>query len=140
MAGSNIGNSVTRNSLLVEKPLGGRPSKFTPEAITKLKAAFANSFTVEQACYYAGVNKQTYYNWLEKDQRFLDEMEAIRHAPAMKAKQVVVGAINGGDIEASKWWLKNKHGDEFGNTGIGENGFNINFINVSKTDQSEYRL
>ena len=139
MAGSNTGNQVTRNSLLVEKPKGGRPSKFTPDVIVKLKAAFANSFTVEQACYYAGVNKQTYYNWLEKDQRFLDEMEAVREAPTMKAKQVVVGAINSGDVETSKWWLKHKASDEFGG-GQAAVGVNVNFINVSKGDQGEYGL
>jgi hypothetical protein len=98
----------------VEKLSVGRPSKMTPEMITKLKAAFANSFTVDEACWYAGINKQTYYNWGEKHPELLDEMDAAKKAPNMKAKQVVIGSVNAGDVESAKWWLKNKASDEFG--------------------------
>ena len=102
------------SQLDVRKPVGGRPTKYAPEVITKLKAAFANSFTVEQACYYAEITKDTYYNWIKRNPQFSDEMDRASHQPMMKAKQVVVGSINSGDVESAKWWLKNKAPDEFG--------------------------
>ncbi len=140
MAGSNTKRKPIASSVkIVEKLPVGRPSKFSPDVIVKLKASFANSFTVDQACWYAGINKQSYYNWTEKYPQFLDEMTAAREAPTMKAKQVVIAAVNDGDVETAKWWLKHKASDEFGGAVI--NGdFNMNFINVSKGDQSEYRL
>lgn len=122
-----MANSNSKGQLDVRKPQGGRPTKFHPEVITKLKAAFANSFTVEQACYYAEISKDTYYSWLESNPVFSDEMEKARQQPTMKAKQVVIGSINKGDVEASKWWLKNKAPDEFGgNTQSGGNTFIFN--------------
>ncbi len=141
MAGLDTSRKPTSSSLKsVEKVKQGRPSKMSPEAITKLKAAFANSFTVDEACWYAGINKQTYYNWGAKYPDLLDQMDAARKAPNMKAKQVVIGSVNGGDVESAKWWLKNKASDEFGpRTGEG-NTTNINFINASRNDKSEYGL
>lgn len=108
------GKPVSKALTAVKKRPQGRPTKYNPEAVTKLKAAFANSFTVDQAVAYAGISKQTYYDWGERINGFLDEMDAVKEAPTMKAKQIVVGSINAGDVETSKWWLKNKASDEFG--------------------------
>ena len=139
MAGSNTNRKQSAISLAVKKLPVGRPSKMTAEAVAKLKAAFANSFTVNEACWYAGISKQTYYDWGEKYPELLDQMDAAKNAPNMKAKQIVIGAVNAGDVETSKWWLKNKAGDEFGGSQTAI-GVNVNFINVSKGDQGEYGL
>lgn len=135
-----MARSNTRAVTKVEKPAvnkGGRPTKMNPEVITKLKAAFANSFTVEQACYYAEIDKTTFYLWLDKDERFSHEMERARNTPTMKAKQVVVAAVNKGDVETSKWWLKHKAPDEFGVANNGPNvSVNFNFQSNSYVQNS----
>lgn len=83
----------------------GRPTDKTPEVVAKLTAAFHNGFNIQQACHYAGIHKVTYYRWLAADERFSYEMEAARGAPNAKAKEVVLGAVQAGDVNAAKFWL-----------------------------------
>lgn len=121
------------NSKPVKKK-NNHPSKYTPETITKLEAAFANAFTVEEACLYSDISKVTFYDWLEKKPSFALRIEKAKNSVGMKAKQVVVGAVNKGDVETSKWWLKSKHPEEFGGVGQIGNTFNFNFINKARDD------
>lgn len=97
----------------VSKSPVGRPTKYTPTVVTKLKAAFANSFTVDQACLYAGITKETFYQWLDKRPEFTDQMTKAREAPTMKAKEVVVDSVRNGDVSSAKWWLERKAPEEF---------------------------
>lgn len=123
---------------LVKKVKMGAPVKLDAEVITKLKAAFANSFSVEQAAMYAGVTKQTIYNWKERHPDLFDDIWRYRENPTMKAKQVVIDAVNKGDIETAKWWLKNKASDEFG--GNSTPTVNINFNQVASKDKEAFDL
>ncbi len=131
-----MGKPNTSNKV-VKKHAGGAPVKFDPEVITKLKSAFANSFSVEQAAIYAGVTKQTLYNWKDRYPELFDDVWQYRENPTMKAKQVVVGSINGGDVESAKWWLKNKASDEFGNKNEVPNI--VNFINQATFNAGKYK-
>lgn len=123
---------------LVKKHPGGAPVKFDAEVIAKLKAAFANSFTVDQAAIYAGVTKQTLYNWKEQYPELFDDVWRYRENPTMKAKQVVIDSVNKGDIETAKWWLKNKASDEFGSQT--NPTVNINFNQVVKEQKEKYGI
>lgn len=89
----------------------GRPSDMTPMTVTKLIAAFNNGFNVSEACYYAGISRQTYYRWLEADSDFSDIMEHARQAPNRKAKEIVVQAINGGDAQLAFRYLQARDPD-----------------------------
>jgi hypothetical protein len=40
----------------------GRPSEFTDEVVKKLEESFAIDATVEEACFYANISRQSYYN------------------------------------------------------------------------------
>lgn len=132
MAAGNSGDKV------VKKHKGGRPSVYSAEHVSLLKAAFANAFTVDQACAYAEISKETYYNWLEKRPELVDQMERARHQVGFKAKQVVVGAVNKGDVETAKWWLKNKHSDEFG--GAPSTNINLNFGQMANDQRDKYGI
>lgn len=89
----------------------GRPTDMTPTTVTKLIAAFNNGFNVSEACYYAGISRQTYYRWLEADSDFSDIMEHARQAPNRKAKEIVVQAINGGDAQLAFRYLQARDPD-----------------------------
>lgn len=137
--GGRVAKPSASSKPVVKKSNAGRPTKLEPSVVVKLKAAFANSFTVNQACMYAGISKPTFYDWLEKDELFSNQMTHAREQPTMKAKQVVVGSINGGDVESAKWWLKNKASSEFGGTPPPGGGQTINnFIVVSQEDSSAF--
>jgi hypothetical protein len=132
-----VGKSNSNNKT-VTKTAKGRPTKYNPEKIALLVAAFANSFTVEQACHYAEISKVTFYDWIEKHDGFSEQMERAKSQVGMKAKQVVVGAVNKGDVETSKWWLKNKHSDEFG--GNASANVTVNFNNYSTKQREVYDI
>ena len=72
-----------------------RPSKFSEEKVKKLEEAFALDCTVEEACFYADISKQTYYDWIDKRQELADRFKALRNRPVLMARQEVIK------------WLKN---------------------------------
>ncbi len=89
----------------------GRPTDMTPTTVTKLMAAFNNGFNVQEACFYSGISKQTYYRWLKEDPDFSDLMERAKSAPNSKAKEIVIQAINGGDAQLAFRYLQARDPD-----------------------------
>lgn len=92
---------------------GGRSEALTPDKVQQLKIAFADGLTIDQACTFAKIAKQTYYNHGQRHPGFLDEMSVIRNAVDIHAKKNVVNLIKEGNYEASKFWLTTKCKDEF---------------------------
>lgn len=88
-------------------------SKLTGEVVGKLKQAFAIDATVEEACFYAGINKTTYYDWQKKYPKLANELEQLRHTPVLTARQTVINAIKTNPEMALKY-LERKRKREFG--------------------------
>lgn len=86
----------------------GRPTLMTPEVIGKLIAAFNNGFSITEAVQYAGIHRDTYYDWKAKDDFFSYKMSEAQAAVGRRAKQVVAQAINSGDLNTAKWYLARK--------------------------------
>lgn len=100
------------NAVILASPTRvGRPTDMTPTTVTKLIAALNNGFNVVEACYYAGISKQTYYRWLKEDEQFNDLMERAKSAPNTKAKEVVIKAINEGDAGLAFRYLQARDPD-----------------------------
>ena len=91
----------------------GRPTVLTPEVIAKLVTAFQNGLSKKQAIRYAGISKDAYYNGVKRDKEFADKMSDAQWRPNMRAREVIVQAINSGDTKAAQWWLERKEKDEF---------------------------
>lgn len=98
----------------MKKSKAGRPSEMSPEKVKKLEEVFALDGTVEEACFYAGITKTTYYNWLEKNPALVDRFEDLRQTPVLKARQTVVKSLN--DPNNAFRYLERKRKKEFGNT------------------------
>jgi hypothetical protein len=104
------------------KPIG-RPSKRTPELLTKLENAFAIGADVRAACAYAGITTKTYYEWIKDDAELSDTFDELREKLPLKSLQNVALRIHGqtmtadgepiGDIDLSKWLLERKKPDDF---------------------------
>ena len=48
----------------------GRPQKLTDEIVGKLIYAFQKDFNVTEACDYAGISRDTYYDWCKNKKGF----------------------------------------------------------------------
>lgn len=54
----------------------GRPSKITWTVIIKLADSLQHNATITEACRYAKISRQTYYNHINDDEVFAIKMQA----------------------------------------------------------------
>lgn len=86
----------------------GRPTLMTDEKVKELEGYFSIGATDLEACFLANISKQTLYNYQENNPDFVDRKEALKNMPKYKAKKNIVGEIEKGDKETSKWYLERK--------------------------------
>jgi hypothetical protein len=79
--------------------------------VGKLTSAFNNGFSIKEACVYAGINNDTYFQWVKSIKGFSDLMEAARLAPNQAAKKVIIESIRTGDVNSAKYWLDRRDPD-----------------------------
>ncbi len=94
------------------KNRGGRPSVITPSVVAKLTEAFKLDVTVDEACTYAKISRDTYYRRVKDDEGFSDEMERARMYATMVARQTVLREIEKDGGLALKY-LERKRKEEF---------------------------
>lgn len=90
-----------------------RPKKVTEEVVGKLEYAFSKGFNVTEACNYAEISRDTYYEYLKKNKGFSDKMERAQTNLQRRAKINLAEAIENGNLEESKYFLERKCKDEF---------------------------
>ncbi len=93
----------------------GRPPEFTDDVVKKLEEAFAIDTTVEEACFYANISRQSYYNNVKEGSELFDRFRALRERPVLLARQTVVKKIPesyGNAIDYLKRKRRNEFGDE----------------------------
>lgn len=102
MARKNAGN-----------PTGAQVSyKMTPEYILKLEQAFSIDATIWEACSYADISTNTYYNWIKEKPELLERFNRLREKPVLSARQTVVKSIKENPEMALKY-LERKRKKEF---------------------------
>lgn len=85
----------------------GRKTIMTKDVLQKLEDGFAFTYTDEEACLYAGISKQTLYNYQKRNPQFVDRKEALRLSPNLVAKQVLVSGI-AKNLPQAQWWATRK--------------------------------
>jgi arylamine N-acetyltransferase len=93
----------------------GRPTVINKATVQKLEQALKDGFSVARACSLSGISRSTYYAHLQTDTDFMDKMELSQAWATERAKQVVIQAIDKGDLKAAQWWLERKSRSEFSN-------------------------
>jgi hypothetical protein len=83
------------------------------EKIKKLEEAFALDCSVGEACFYAEISHQTYYNWLEAKPELVERFKALRERPVLLARTAVVNKIKEGDADVAMKYLERKRKAEF---------------------------
>lgn len=96
-----------------EKNKVGRKEVIDELKLQKLEQAFMMGCSDAEACLYAGISTATLYNYQQKNSEFLEQKQVIKTNPKLLARRNVFRALNEGDVEVSKWYLKHKVSDEF---------------------------
>jgi hypothetical protein len=100
----------------------GRPSKLTPERISRLIEAIRAGHTREGAATLAGISKSTFNGWLASakepgaDQEFLLFLDAVKSAE-VEAEDALLAIIRSAapkQWQASAWLLERRYPDRWG--------------------------
>ena len=91
----------------------GRKTVMTPETIRALEQAFSFGCSDLEACQHAGIGKSTLYDYQKENPKFLERKEMLKEKPALKARSVVIEALNRGDKGVAIWYLERKKKHEF---------------------------
>ena len=94
---------------------GGRPTVMTQEVVAKLEQAFAIDCSVEEACSYADISRNTFYDYIKINPSFSDRIEQLRQKPVLKARTTVVAKL-GDSFDNSMEYLRRKKKTEFGDS------------------------
>ena len=101
-----------------KKSNAGRPTVMTPEVVNKLEQAFSLGCPITVACEYAGISRETIYDYINKKPEFSDRIKQLQGLIGMRARKSIADAINKGDAKISFEYLKKKNADEFGDKPI----------------------
>jgi hypothetical protein len=69
---------------------GQKKQKFTPETIKKLEEVFAIDGSIGEACFYADISHQTYYNWIDENPALLEKFKRLREKPVLAARHAII--------------------------------------------------
>jgi hypothetical protein len=100
------------------KNVGGRPTVMTPEVIQKLEDAFSWGCTDLEACCNADISKSTLYNYCEENPKFMERKEVLKNQPVMKARRVVIAALEDDDINTAHKVIDRKEGQKVTQTTV----------------------
>jgi hypothetical protein len=89
-----------------------RPIEFNDDVVRKLEEVFALDGTVEEACLYANISRDTYYRHIKEKPELSDRFEELRQRPVLLARQTVVKSLK--DPNHAFRYLERKRKKEFG--------------------------
>ena len=111
----------------------------TDVTVQLLKDAFSWGCTDSEACCYAEISTSTLYNYCNAVPSFLELKNQLKDMPMMKARRVVNGALDGGDINTAHKVIDRKEGSKVKTEITGadgnpiENKWTIEFVNAETT-------
>lgn len=107
-----LDGKLEKNEAKKNKKKAGRPPIVTQDIVRKLEDAFCYDATVEEACLYAGISRQTYYEFLKKYPAFADRIDELRQAPFLVIRKKVVSTAEH-DADMGLKFLERKKKQEF---------------------------
>lgn len=91
------------------KPTKSGGYKLTADVIKLLNEGFLCGLSVSQCCIYAGISRDTYYEWLKKRPDLALKFERAQLNPFLAAKRTIMQ--NMGNPDVAKWYLERKSPD-----------------------------
>lgn len=107
---------------MMSKSRRGRPTKLTPEVQEKIISVIRKGNYIETAAAYAGISKQTLYNWLKQGARqpngvygrFVQAVEQALAESEMADLARIEQAAMDGHWQASAWRLERRFPKRWG--------------------------
>jgi hypothetical protein len=99
------------NDLRTQK--AGRPSVINEDIIRKLEAALGSGFSISFATSYAGISTSTFYEHKAGNDEFKYRVNRAEEWATLRARQVILNAIDNGDVATAKWYIERKARFEF---------------------------
>jgi hypothetical protein len=91
----------------------GRPTVLDEKTIRKLEAALCSGFSVTAACHFSGISTTTFYEHKSLDKEFADRMKLSEEWATYRARQVILQAIDRGEVKVAMWFMERKARLEF---------------------------
>jgi hypothetical protein len=98
-----------------------RPTKLTLDVQTTLVFALSEGATIEHACDYAGINPDTYYEWMKRGEagapeysEFSESVTRARGRGIVTDLGTISKAVLAGDWKAAAWRLQHRYPAEYG--------------------------
>src|SRR5712691_11836582 len=99
----------------------GRLTKLTSHVQTTLVAALSEGASIPHACEYAGIQPQTYYNWMRRGAagegefaEFAESMTRARGQGVLTDLCAISDAVRAHDWRAAAWRLQHRYPAEYG--------------------------
>ena len=89
----------------------GKFTKLTPETVNKLEEVFALDGTIEEACLFADISRQTYYNWIKDNKEMEERFDILRQTPFLKARRTIEKSLD--NPQYAFEYMKRKKKNEF---------------------------
>lgn len=96
---------------------GGRPlfgGKNEESILQLLRQAWAIGCPDCDAAALAGISPTVLSQYLTRTPKVLEEKEALLRKPFLSARNTIVKAIAGGNVETARWYLERRQKNEFG--------------------------
>ena len=110
---TNLSKTMPKKKPKSEHNPNGRPTIMTDSTLAKLKEGFAQGFSVRNACIWADISQDTYFNYCKKYPNFSEQCKTLQQKPLIKSILVINKALNEGDVSTAKWYAERKAKDEF---------------------------
>lgn len=98
----------------------GRPTKLTPELLKKAEQLLAAGNYVTTVCDYLGIDRSTWYKWLEQGRKankglYFDFFHTVKKAESEAEIRAVTGILKAGNTnwQAFAWFLERKYPDRW---------------------------
>lgn len=96
----------TTNKVTPQTNRVGRPTVITNYVIAKLELAYTAGANNTQACDFANISQDAFYDYIKKHPEFSEKIEHWKQRLKLRAKINIKNAINDGDKDMSKWYLE----------------------------------
>lgn len=100
--------------------MAGRKSKLTPELIVRVEQLLSAGNYVTTVCDFVGIDKSTWYRWLEQGSKeeaglFREFCDTVKKAEAGAEVRAVTGILKAGQTswQALAWFLERKHPEKW---------------------------
>ncbi len=91
----------------------GRPSVMNEDTVRKLEAALCSGFSVTASCHFAGISTSSFYEHKALDNDFATRMKMSEDWATYRARQVILQAIDRGEVKVAMWFMERKARAEF---------------------------